>query len=149
MIFLILLSLFSKESHEFSIGRFELRPEDSQITLYIKLDRKDLLEAIKSNCTDYNKLDQCFEDYITSHFTLSFDGKPVSPIHNKHVFNDEFIELFFDLNTSPEGVTRIEVFNNTFLDLYERQENILYFLLNDKKRSFRMNKDRVRIIVQY
>ncbi len=139
----------SNEFHDFKIGRFELRPEKESITLYVRLDRYNLLEAIKTNCTDYNELAQCFENYLNSHFVLSFDGDKVVPKHSRHEFGEEFIELFFDLDTSPDGVEKIEVFNDTLLELYESQENILYSLLNNKNRSFRMNKGRIRTIIQY
>lgn len=146
---LILSSFLSSEFHDFKIGRFELRPEDESITLYVRLDRFNILEAIKSKCTNYNELDKCFEDYLNSHFALSFDGEKATPKHIKHVFKEEFIELYFDLEVSPNGVNKIEVFNNALLEISDRQENILYSMLNDKRRSFRMNKDRIRTIIQY
>lgn len=145
----ILSILYSSEFHEFKIGRFELRPEEQSVTLYVRLDRYNILEAIRPDCNDYNKLGQCFENYINDHFSLAFNGKSVKLNHRKHTFKDEFIELYFDLKISPNGVTQIDVYNNTLLELYEGQENILYSMLNNKRRSFRMNKDRTRTMIAY
>ena len=146
----LVLSLYgSTEFHEFKIGRFELRPEEESITLFVRLDRYNLLEAIRPGCKDYNKLDKCFEDYLNNHFSLAFNGVNTRITHREHVFKDEFIELYFDLNVSPEGVNRIDVLNNSLLELYEGQENILYSMLNGKRRSFRMNKDRTKTIITY
>ncbi len=146
---LFLSLLYSSEFHEFKIGRFELRPADDKITLFVRLDRYNILEAIRPVCSDYNKLDKCFEDYINSHFSLAFNGEEATIKHREHEFKDEFIELYFDLDVSPNGITRIDVFNDALLELYTGQENILYSMLNDKRRSFRMNKDRTKTIITY
>ncbi|WP_436515368.1 DUF6702 family protein [Ekhidna sp. To15] len=146
---LILSLLYGSEFHEFKIGRFELRPEAESISLYIRLDRYNILEAIRPDCSDYNQLDKCFEEYINTHFSLTFNGTKVSAKHREHEFKDEFIELYFDLDISPEGITKIDVYNSTLLELNEGQENILYSMLNDKRRSFRMNKDRTRTMIVY
>lgn len=146
----LLLSVFlAPEYHDFQFGRFELRPEEESITLFVRLDRQNILEAIRPTCADYNEMGKCFENYLNSHFALAFDGEEVEPKHNKHEFKGEFVELYFDLDISPKGITKIEVYNDSLIELYERQENILYSMLNDKRRSFRMNKERIRTIITY
>lgn len=146
---LILSTFFSTEFHDFRLGKFELRPETESITLFVRLDRLNTLNAIKSNCDDYNKLDQCFTDYIKGHFALAFNGEDAEIKHREHVFNEDFIELYFDIAVSPSDVNRIDVYNDVFLELFEDQENIVYSMLHEKRRSFRMNKSRIRTTITY
>ena len=147
--FLALSAFFSAEFHDFKFGKFELRPESNSITLFIRLDRLNTLNAIKSNCYDYNKLDQCFTDYIKGHFALAFNGEDVDIEHREYIFNDDFIELYFDIAVRPTGVNKIDIYNDVFLELDEEQENIVFIMLHDKRRSFRMNKNRIRTSVVY
>ena len=53
------------------------------------------------------------------------------------------------IGINPEGVNSIKVFNDILLEQWSYQENIMFFLLNDKQRSFRLNKNRIRTQVDY
>ena len=137
--------------HEFKIGRYELRPNTEDITLFIQLDRNDFLEVIQEQpgCNKSDIINDCINEYIVNHFKLNFDGQDACFEYLNYFVKEELIEVTFRIGISPDGVTSIGVFNDMLLEKSSRQENIVYSLLNDKNRSFRMNKRRTRTIIQY
>ncbi|MEM7296961.1 MAG: DUF6702 family protein [Bacteroidota bacterium] len=151
LLFIVFLSIQETSAHEFKIGHFEIRPNGENITLFVRLDRYDVLEVTKtqSGCTDYNNLDVCLTEYLVEHFKLNFDGVEACFEYKQHEIKKEFIEVLFRIGVSPEGVKNISVFNDVLLQQYSRQENIVYSLLNDKRRSFRLNRNRIETVIAY
>ena len=152
IIIFILVSVFSRDLfHEFKIGRYEIRSNEEDITLLIQLDRYDFLQAVyaQSGCNNPGKTDICMTEYITNHFKLNFDGVDARYEYRKHTFREEFIEMTFRIGINPNKVESIQVFNNMLIEQWDYQENVVYFMLHDKRRSFRLNKDRIKTTVVY
>ncbi|NQZ75339.1 MAG: hypothetical protein HRT61_04400 [Ekhidna sp.] len=149
---LLVISLFSNELfHEFKIGRYEIRENQDDITLFVKLDRNDFLEAIKkqNGCSDSEDSERCMTEYLIDHFKLNFDGSDACFAYQGHELKDEFVEMTFQVGIAPQNIEEIKVFNNMLLEQYPKQENIVFFMLNDNERSFRLNWDRVATVVVY
>lgn len=151
LLFLSILFAWETSAHEFKFGHFELRPNEEDITLFVRLDRYDILEAMKtqSGCNGYSNLDVCITEYVNEHFKLNFDGEDACFEYTQHKIKEEFIEVFFRIGINPVGVKSISVFNDVLLQQYAKQENIVSTLLNDKRRSFRLNKDRIKTVIEY
>jgi len=147
----IFVSILFGDLHEFKIGRYEIRPNEKDISLFIALDRNDFAEAVQkqSGCTDDEALALCMTDYILEHFRLNFDGVDACFEYQDHTIKRDLIEMNFRIGINPQGVKSIEVFNDILLEQWSYQENILFVMLNDKKRSFRLNKDRIKTRVVY
>lgn len=135
--------------HEYNLSKLEIRPSGTQIEVYAKLDRLDLLTAIQITCEDYNHLAQCFETYFQAHTQFVFDGMKVIPEHKNHVFTKDFIELYFTLAKDPRQVGRLEIQNELLYEISLKQQNILFSKLHNKNRSFRMDKDRLKVEIVY
>jgi len=148
-IILILLLCSFEPTHEYNLARFELRPKSGEVELYIKVDRLDMLKAIQKNCTDYNYLEKCFEEYFNAHTSFVFNGEKSTPRHDHHVFTDDFIEIYFLVSQHSENITEVTIINDLLFEISEEQENIVFSLLNNKRRSFRMNIDRREITIKY
>ena len=151
-IIIILASFFSIDDfHEFKIGRYEVRPNQDDITLFIALDRHDFTEVVQkqSGCSDSEAFATCMTEYIVDHFKLNFDGVEACMEYQNHTVKKELIEMTFRIGINPEEVNSIKVFNDILLEQWSYQENIMFFLLNDKQRSFRLNKNRIRTQVDY
>lgn len=151
LLFTLLIYFFNTPAHEFKIGRYEIRPNEGDMTLFVRLDRYDIMEAIQTqtSCGNPDILDVCLTEYIVNHVKLTFDGKEACYEYQEHEVKEEFIEMYFRIGIDPEGVKEIKVFNNALLEQWIKQENIVYSLLNDRSRSFRLNKDRTETLIVY
>lgn len=138
-------------THEFKIGHYEIRPNDDNMTLFVRLDRYDLLQVVQSqvSCIDSDMFDVCITEYLSNHLKLSFDGQEACFNYQSHEIKEEFIEIYFQIALSPNGVQEIKVFNDALLEQWEKQENIVYSMLNGKRRSFRLNRNRINTVISY
>ena len=148
--FAMLLVLIVAQAHDFKLGEFHIKPlKNGGVELDIKLDRYDLLEALRKECADYNYLNTCFATYIKDHLKFKFDEQVIEMTLQDQEISDEFIELKFKLEGASSDVKNISIFNDVLIDQFEKQENVVNSHLYGKKRSFRLNKDRVRTTVEY
>jgi|GEM_PF-3485837 len=146
---ILLLHITVGSAHSFKIGLFELRPAKDGVSVYARFDRFDMLKVLQANCNDYNHLDQCFESYVNEHVSFNFDGQQSTIKYEKHEFNDDFVEVYFTMDVKSSTVANIEIFNDCLLDLDDNQQNIVYLYFNNMRRTFRLDKDRLRTTVEY
>ena len=62
---------------------------------------------------------------------------------------EDMIQLKFELHHDLQWIKTIGVYNDILIEEKSDQENIVSVILNEKKRSFRMNKDRIRTVIKY
>lgn len=148
-IILFLLTTTQSQAHDFKLARFDIKKEQGKSLLVVRLDRENLLEAMKPDCANFNELGNCFEAYLRKHFAIEINDEKVKFMHLSHEFESDMIELTFALDHSLEDVQSIGVYNDALIEKYSEQENILGIHLNGRMRSFRMNKDRIRTIAKY
>ena len=146
----LLLVFVRANAHDLQISLFELgRNDQGEISLFIRLDKEDILKELYDHCEDYGQVNQCLEDYINKHFQLQLgETKPNFQLTAlKHT--KEFVEANLHSSISILKVDRIDVFNDVLVASKPAQENIVRFSFNDQFRSFRMNKDRINTTVTY
>ncbi len=138
------------ELHEWKISNYEIKPVDDGVQLFIRFDRKDILNALQQECENYNNLSGCFEGYIKEHVILSFDESLAEFVLVEQVFKERFIELkLLDTSIKKKQFRKIDVSVNSLLEVDEDQENIIHFFFGEKKRSFRLNRNRLKTTVAY
>lgn len=136
-------------AHDVRMAVFEISEKNNAFDLFVRFDREDLLIALREYCPDYNQLTDCFVEYMDSNLNLQFNGQPVELVYDKHLFEQDFVELNFQLKTSESLVKTIKVENTCMIQSMEGHLNIVKSMLNGRSRSFRLDKDRVETIIRY
>lgn len=145
--FFLLSGIFA---HDLQISFFEVSSTDAgEVSLFVRLDKEDILKELYERCEAPGKVNQCLADYLNHHFRLSFDGtkttfRVIEVNHTK-----EFVEVSLISSQIINPFSKIEVFNDVLIEKKEDQENIVRFKFHNKLRSFRMNKDRIETTITY
>lgn len=144
---MIITSLLSMSSlHGLHMSYFEIKPNGNETSLFVSLDKNDLLKAIGG---DSEGFDNRIERYFEQHLKITFDGLEASFKLDKKGFNEAAIELQFTSNVNTNKVKFIKIYNNCLIDTNDGQENLVRFKYYDIQRTFRMNKDRVKTSLNY
>ena len=137
-------------AHDLQISIFDVKPDaEGNISLFVRLDKQDILGEMYAYCDDLKQENQCFENYINEHFSISMDGMQIDFSIAKINHTAQFIEIDLVSTTKAFHVKNIQVFNDVLITSMPEQENIVRFSLNDQLRSFRMNGDRTKTSITY
>ncbi len=149
LFFLLLLSSMSLTSraHEFKMGLFEINRDGEELSLFVRLDRTNLLDAIA--CLDYNQLDGCFQDYVSQHMVLLLNEQAIEPRLHQYRITEEYVELEYFLSDEIEKVQLVEFTNTCLLAAVDDHVNLLRLNITDKSRTFRLDKDRMSTKITY
>lgn len=136
-------------AHDIEVSRFEIAHNGNiDYSLYIKIDRNDLINAISSTGNGSLSIEDQIKIYITKNFSLTFNGTEVEIELNKVQYETEMIFIYGKLITKVSKVKNIGIFNACLHGL-EDQNNIVEFDMNDKLRSFRLTNDRTSTKFEY
>lgn len=148
--YLLTLFLFSLNSHEVQLARFELTQNDGQLKLEIFIEKDD----INACQNDFNKLPlnekkAFLNDYITSHTEWYFNQKPYTICNYNYTSDSHHLTLIGYFREAPENVQSIQVNNRLLIQEIPGHLNIIHVKLDEKLRSFRMDKQRQKITINY
>ncbi|MCV9386522.1 DUF6702 family protein [Reichenbachiella ulvae] len=157
--FFLLLSItlcFSKGySHDLKLGFFQCYQINDNLYLQVKLDREEILEAVMKNGTTTTSGKEDFKmaifDYVKNRLALSFNDQSSQIQFFLIEYDEDHIHLRghikgFDPNQS---IKNIAITNTCLIEEVDGQENIVQFDLNNKKRSFRLNKQHIQTEFNY
>lgn len=152
---LLLLQRSTGSAHDLKLGFFQCYEEDQQFYLQVKLDREHLFAAIQeaglspnSQAADFKK---AIFDYVSDHVSLSLNHQ----LAQLHFFLIEYDEEHIHLKAKIKDIDihspiqNIEVSNTCLVNEIDGHENIIQFDLNNRRRSFRLNKSRVQTTFNY
>ncbi len=86
------------------------------------------------NPADKKKLDQQINDYISKHFILKIDGKPVTMQYIGHEREEEAIWNYFEVKNIT-GFKTIEIIDNLLFETHEEQTNLVHVIQNGNRQS--------------
>lgn len=151
---ILLLPLFAFSiAHKFyvSVTNVAYSEKDAaiQITSRIFIDdfesvlkeRYDLVANLASD--DESKLaDEYIEKYLRTKFIVKVDNEQVEYQFLGKKYDNDLIICYFEIAAIDLAKLRsITIQNEVLTDLYDEQQNILHFKINDKKKSFVLVKD--------
>lgn len=147
---LLTLFLFLLNSHEVQLARFELTQNDGQLKLEIFIEKDD----INACQNDFNKLPlnekkAFLNDYITSHTEWYFNQNPYTICNYNYTSDSHHLTLIGYFSEAPENIQSIQVNNRLLIQEIPGHLNIIHVKLDEKLRSFRMDKQRQKITINY
>lgn len=148
--YLLTLFLFSLNSHEVQLARFELTQKNGQLKLEIFVEKEDM----NASQNDFNKLPlnkkkAFLNDYIASHTEWYFNQKPYTICNYNYTSDSHHLTLIGYFREAPENVQSIQINNRLLIQEIPGHLNIIHVKLNEKLRSFRMDKQRQKITINY
>ena len=148
--YLLFLFLFPFNSHEVQLARFELTQNDGQLKLEIFIEKDDM-NACQN---DFNKLPidekkAFLNDYIASNTEWYFNQKPNTICNYNYTSDSHHLTLVGYFSEAPENIQSIQVNNRLLIQEIPGHLNIIHVKLDEKLRSFRMDKQRQKITINY
>lgn len=135
---------------------FRLYADENSYHMEIRLDRENIEKAMNKDCVEgafdlsrSEKLAQ-LEDYLHTNFQMKLNG--ASTDYEVLSFSNEkgylVAHTVFDIQVEQK-IAKIEVINTCLLDIVDGHDNIILVQLNDRVRSFRLNKKLQSTTIKY
>ncbi|MEP3390125.1 MAG: DUF6702 family protein [Reichenbachiella sp.] len=152
-IFLLLGLLILQRSamaHELNFGLFDLFEKDQTYFMEIRLDRANLIKAVGTQVGRTKEDWNCaLSQYMNENMNLAINGIKASIEYREFSFLEDVIVIQAQLDIPHQIISEIKVENTILLETIESQTNIIKASFHEKKRSFRLNKDRISTIIKY
>ena len=148
--FLLTLSLLPLNSHEVQLARFELTQVNGQLKLEIFVEKEDM-NAFQYDFTKFqlNEKIAFVNDYIATHTEWYFNQQLYIICNYNYTSDSHHLSLVGHFNEAPENIKSIQVNNRLLIQEIPGHLNIIHVKLNEKLRSFRMDKQRQKITINY
>ena len=89
------------------------------------------------------------EQYVRKHFYLKFNGE-FSVIRFSGITEEkDFISIEATLHEITGSIKKIDVLNTCLVNEIEGHSNLIQVALFGKKRYFRLDKDRIKTLIEY
>ena len=148
--YLLFLFLFPFNSHEVQLARFELTQKNGQLKLEIFVEKEDM-NACQNDFNELplNEKTAFLNDYIASHTEWYFNQKPYTICNYNYTSDSHHLTLVGYFSEAPENIQSIQVNNRLLIQEIPDHLNIIHVKLDEKLRSFRMDKQRQKITINY
>ncbi|TNE60701.1 MAG: hypothetical protein EP344_06885 [Bacteroidetes bacterium] len=129
---------------------FSFRPEGDRLSLIIQLEAADIKSVLsrENSCAPDLELPLCTEQYLLDHFHCQINTTTIRPELESFAVQQGVLTLRFSIPVSEKKIDRIDV-ENTCFNQYEHDrayESIVRFALAGRDQSFKMDRQRTRII---
>lgn len=152
-LFLLLGSLMLQrvaQAHELNFGLFDLFEEGDNYFMEIRLDRVNLANAIGTKVGSSKEDWNCaLSQYLNENLNLTINDHVATIDYRNFSFSEEVVVVSAKLDLPFQSISEIRVENTVLLETIENQTNIIKVSFHDRKRSFRLNKDRVSTVIKY
>lgn len=138
------------QAHDLNFGLFELYEKDQFYFIQIRLDKDNLVKAVGNDVgTSKEDWNCALAQYLNAQMNLAINGQQANFEYTTIDFLEEVIVVTAKLDVVLQNISEIRIDNTVLLDTIENQTNIVKASFHNKKRSFRLNKDRVSTIIKY
>ncbi|MGB1206484.1 MAG: DUF6702 family protein [Chitinophagales bacterium] len=140
-------------AHDIPVANFDISQTAKTLSVSVEIDQYAFKQAYtekgQMECTQQEDIQYQMQDYLRSHFRLKVNGKTVNfQLKNMGTISHHYkIEL--KGNLEKEAIKQIDIQNTCLLADIPDQSNVITAFINDKKRGFRMTKERQAIQMKY
>lgn len=138
-------------SHEVQLARFELsQSEGGQLALEVFVEKHDLYSSWSNfELLDINTKKAVLNDYLATHTQWWFNQKEYTICSYILSMDTNHFTLRGSFENPPPSIHSIELHNQFLLQEIPDHLNIIHVKLHQKLRSFRMDKKRQNITLEY
>ena len=154
-ILLINLVVYEVSAHDIRLATYEINLSREGYTLDINFDKIDLQRSLVNNYPENweqinnEGMNGYIEMYLESNLQLSFNAQCVDINIESIVHDEEYIRVHASLSVKIDDVVTIEVANTCLIDYNDRYSNVVRSNLNGRSRSFHLNNERIRTVIDY
>ncbi|WP_420580353.1 DUF6702 family protein [Reichenbachiella sp.] len=147
---MLMNGVFSIQAHDLNFGLFELFEEGQAYYMEIRLDKVNLVKAVGNDVGTTKEDWNCaLSQYLNDRMSLAINGQSASLEYTAINFHEEVVIISAKVDLPHTQITDITVSNTVLLETIENQTNIIKATFHNKKRSFRLSKDRISTIIKY
>lgn len=152
MFTLLLLTLNLGFGHDIQMAIFEIYEGRDGLEMTVSIDKEDFLRTLATEfASEYSaaRIGELAFEYLDSKMAVKVNGECTSFKISEIEYGNLNIHLKGSLNLNVEQVKEVSINNTCMIDLFEDHDNIIKLKLNNRSRSFRLNKDRTSTIALY
>jgi len=149
------LSLNQSWAHDLKMAFFEFTESTRGIVLQLTFDKDDLaLSLTKINPElegekDLKVWEQAAKAYLTTHFKLKLNQAEMKVSPTTFGYDKDYVRIEMVMDNVPAQVKTIDIWSDCLIADIKGQSNIVKSKLNGKTRTFRLNKKRTSIKIDY
>lgn len=141
--------------HDIRMAVFEISRSEGEkdMGIAITIDKEDFLRTlfissgVRSSTNESLKKEA--QNYFESNLTIWINGTCTCFKITSAEVGKNNIRLNGVFETTDAIIHEVQVENYSMFDVVEDQENIVHLNLNDRQRSFRMNREKIKIVATY
>lgn len=131
-----------------SVSEMEYNAKDETFEIGCKVFTDDFEKAMtKANAVlvdlykpkDTALLNKQVAAYLRQHLLIKIDGKPVTLQYVGHEIEEQSTWSFFQVNAVRSAPKKVEVNNNIFFELYDKQINIMHVSVGGNRKSTKLD----------
>ena len=149
---ILLFIAFVGFGHDIKMAIFEISENESGLSMMVSIDKEDFLQTLKAEfSSDFQKreLEEIAQEYLQSKLSIKVNGDCRSFQLNEIEYGDLNIYLKGSLDGPGRSITEVQITNTVMIDHVKDHDNIIRLKLNERKRSFRLNSDRISTVARY
>lgn len=136
--------------HDLKLAIFEISETDRGYEMFVSADRLFLLECIHSAYPSSNdSYENLLLDYLQCTVGVYINGEHAAFKLKEVEYGNDNIVLLVQLTTQLQHISEIQLQNSFMTERIDGHENIMKLRINDRMRSFRLNKSRTTTIANY
>ena len=148
---LLLFALLSgKTNHDVQMTQFELSQQKGTLALTIKVEKMDFFRSWKGfEFLAMNQQKAIINDYLQHNTFWSFNGLPFSLCTYEIQEDNEHFFIRANFENAPLKIVQVRFRNRFLIEEIKGHLNIIHINLNEQRRSFKMDKKRQVITLEY
>ena len=142
-----------------AVAQIDFNSKDKFATLLCKTFTDDLDAALQKqfdkkqsirNPVDLKELSTEIEQYTKAHLQININGKPstFSFINYKEDEENNSVGLHFRIN-NIDDITKIEITNTIFYELYDNQIQIIYVTVNGNRKNSKIRNPASKVVFDF
>lgn len=154
--YLLVLCMLASQwlsAHDIKLAVFELSENQNELALTISIDRNDLMKVLQPAMQGLGKNKsflQVATDYFNEKMAIAVNDECAAILLSRVEYSDHMIYFSGSLKCSvSQPIREIKMSNSCLVDAFSQHENIMKLRLNNKTRSFRLNKDLTSTVAYY
>lgn len=150
-----LLSLNFGFGHDLRMAIFEISEGENGLELSVSIDRDGFMTTLQENCNEsliHHEFEDAVWEYLDSHMKIYVNDKLGKLDVGSIELGDQNIFINGALNVPDEiigEIREIRMTNSCLVETIEGHDNLMKLKINDRQRSFRLNKDRISTTATY
>lgn len=131
-----------------SVSEMEYNPREKTLEIGCKVFTDDFEKAMtKANGAvvdlyhpkDSAVIGKQVSSYLRQHFVVKVDGKPASLQFVGHELEEQSTWSYFQVNNVDVAPKKVEITNNIFFELYDKQINIMHVMVGGNRKSTKLD----------